>query len=173
VPVPSAVASAPIGTHPALLGEAPSPSPGPARIVIPRLDVAAPVVAVSVGSGGQLAVPPTTSEAAWYAGGPVPGEAGSAVIAAHVDYNGRPGVFFQLDQLTVGDQIIVIDAVGSSHTFVVRSRGEYAKTTLPTAQIFSRAGPPTLTLVTCGGEFRPALHSYADNIVVQATPIAA
>jgi hypothetical protein len=160
-----------IGTHPALLSDAAPTPPNPVRMVIPSLDISVPVIGVSVGALGQLAVPPTTTVAAWYAGGPVPGQPGSAVIAAHVDYNGRPGVFFQLDQLAIGAEIVVVDAGGGSHSFVVRSRDEYAKTALPTDQIFDRGGPPTLTLVTCGGRFRPASHSYADNIVVQAVPV--
>jgi LPXTG-site transpeptidase (sortase) family protein len=162
-----------IGTHSALLGDAPPAAAPPARIEIPRLEVSAPVAAVSVTADGELAVPPTTTVAAWYSDGPTPGSDGSAVIAAHVDYNGKPGVFFQLDQLAVGDRITVVDTAGAAHLFAVVSRQRYAKVALPTDQIFRKVGQPGLTLVTCGGQFRPAQHSYADNVVVDAVPVTA
>ena len=35
---------------------------------------------------------------------------------------------------------------------------------------FDRAGPPRLTLVTCGGEFDDENRRYLSNFVLTATP---
>lgn len=47
----------------------------------------------------------------------------------------------------------------------------YAKDELPLDVIFSRAGAPVLTLVTCGGGFSPSEETYDSNVVVYATPV--
>jgi hypothetical protein len=54
---------------------------------------------------------------------------------------------------------------------VVIGRQEFAKQDLP-ADLFSRQGPPTLTLITCGGAFDEATGHYVDNVVVVASPVA-
>jgi hypothetical protein len=45
-----------------------------------------------------------------------------------------------------------------------------AKPDVPFAEIFSRQGSPTLTLVTCGGSFDHRTHHYRSNVVVTARP---
>ena len=51
-----------------------------------------------------------------------------------------------------------------------RSRRRVPKMSLDQLGLFARAGAPRLVLVTCGGAFDPARHSYEDNVVVQARP---
>jgi hypothetical protein len=97
-------------------------------------------------------------------------EPGSAVIAGHVDYNGRPGVFFALDRLDPGAIVDVVHQDGSTHSWRVVARRQYVKSELPTDLLFARTGAPTLTLVTCGGLFDASRRSYRDNVVVFAVP---
>ena len=44
------------------------------------------------------------------------------------------------------------------------------KPELPRAEVFARTGAPTLTLVTCGGQFDSSTHHYLSNVVVTAAP---
>ena len=44
------------------------------------------------------------------------------------------------------------------------------KPELPRAEVFARTGDPTLTLVTCGGQFDSSTHHYRSNVVVTAVP---
>ena len=44
------------------------------------------------------------------------------------------------------------------------------KRALPVDLLFTREGPPRLTLVTCGGPFLPDIGGYRDNVVVVAEP---
>lgn len=145
--------------------------PTPNRLTIDALEVDAPVGSYGVDDAGHMDVPDNVTEVAWYQHGPIPGEAGSAVLAAHVDLRGQGrGVFFELAELSVGDSIVVSYTDGSSRDFQVVARSIYKKDELPLDAIFSRAGPPVLTLVTCGGAFSQTTTSYDSNVVVYAVP---
>lgn len=146
-------------------------APAPSHVTIDALDVDAPVGAYGVDDAGLMDVPDNVTEVAWYRHGPSPGEAGSAVLAAHVDLRGQgPGVFFELDQLSIGDRIVVSYRDGSSLDFRVVAHSIYRKDELPLDAIFSRTGSPVLTLVTCGGVFSQTTSSYDSNVVVYAVP---
>lgn len=122
---------------------------------------------------GQMDVPDNVVEVGWYEYGPAPGEPGSAVLAAHVDLVGQGrGVFFDLNRLEPGDLIVVQFDDGSEATFSVRAKATYLKADLPTEAIFSRSGPPVLTLVTCGGGFDSSISRYDSNVIVYAWPQA-
>lgn len=147
-------------------------APVPVHLSIGSIDVTAPIVPTGVDSDTRLMqVPDNVEEVAWYRHGPVPGAAGSAVLAAHVDVAGQgPGVFFRLDEVVPGDRVIVSFDDGSVRVFSVEGRTRYLKTDLPLQSIFSREGPPVLTLITCGGVFDESARSYDSNIVVYAVP---
>ncbi len=143
----------------------------PIGLRIDKLGVDAPVVAYGVDGSGQMAVPDNVTEVGWYRFGPAPGEGGSAVLAAHVDLAGSgPGVFFELDTLEIGDRLSVVHADGRETRFRVIARTTYEKTELPLDVIFSREGPPVLTLITCGGAFNTSIKRYDSNVVVYAVP---
>lgn len=146
--------------------------PTPVRLRIERLDLDAPVGDYGVDSRGRMDVPDNVTEVGWYKYGPSPGEPGSAVLAAHVDLAGPgKGLFFDLDDLEPGDLVSVELSDGSKADFEVFARSVYLKTELPLDTIFSRGGPPVLTLVTCGGGFSRSANSYDSNVVVFAVPV--
>lgn len=145
-------------------------APRPTRVRIPALGIDAPVTALGVAASGEMDVPRDAQTVAWYEYGPSPGQEGSAVLAAHVDYDGVRGAFFDLAQLDAGDQVTVELADGRAWTFAVEERASVAKEVLPIDELFRRDGPPVLTLITCGGEFDAATRSYRSNVVVRAVP---
>ena len=145
----------------------------PTGLSIPSLGVLAPVVPVGLGEDRSMQIP-GVSEAGWYLPGRAPGSpTGSAVIAAHVDFNERPGVFFELRGIQPGAEVVVTDAAGGKHRFVVTERTQVAKDRVPMQELFRTGGDPVLTLVTCGGAFDSGARSYSDNIIVRAVPVAA
>ncbi len=157
-----------------VLGETEIQTPrAPVGLTINKLGVDAPVEAYGVDpTSGQMDVPYNVEDVAWYEHGPSPGQPGSAVLAAHVDlYRQGPGVFFNLQNLEPGDRIGVDFDDGSTLGFEVVARDRYDKQELPLDVIFSRSGPPVLTLVTCGGGFDSSTSSYDSNVVVYAVPI--
>ena len=169
--VPGAPSVAPIGQRSATLDQLPgNDKVQPVGLRIEGAGIEAPVVGVSADpDSGDLAVPPSPDEIAWYEHGSAPGESGSAVLAAHVDWHGQPGAFFTLASVEVGATVVVTMADGREVRFTVDSREQLAKQDLPRDQIFSRQGPPQLVLVTCGGDFRRSTHQYADNVLVFAS----
>ena len=145
----------------------------PTGLSIPSLGVLAPVVPVGLAEDRSMQIP-GVSEAGWYLPGRAPGSpTGSAVIAAHVDFNERPGVFFELRGIQPGAEVVVTDAAGGTHRFVVTERSQVAKDRVPMQELFRTGGDPVLTLVTCGGAFDSGARSYSDNIIVRAVPVAA
>lgn len=143
----------------------------PVGIRIPALDQEAPINPAGVESNGDMEVPDNVTDVAWYKYGSAPGEPGSAVLAAHVDLAGQgPGVFFELRELEPGSEIIVEFDDGTTETYIAEARAIYDKAELPTDAIFSREGPPVLTLITCGGGFNERVRRYDSNVVVYAVP---
>jgi hypothetical protein len=149
------------------------PAVAPVGLRIGEIDVDAPVAAYGVDRRtGEMDVPSNVQDVAWYQFGPSPGQAGSAVLAAHVDLASQgAGVFFNLDKLQPGDLISVDYEDGSSQDFEVRARAKYEKTAIPLDVIFASDGPPVLTLITCGGGFNPSIQTYDSNVVVYAFPV--
>ncbi len=155
------------------LADQPEPESGPSPVAVRIGDIAleAPVIPVGVDSENQFAVP-AAEQVGWYRFGPRPGTEGSAVLAAHVDYGGKPGAFFNLAELRVGDPIEVELSDGSVLRYRVTGNTEYDKTDLPFEDVFRKEGSEVLQLITCGGTFDPNARSYEANIVVTALPEA-
>jgi len=143
----------------------------PVRLRIPSLEVDAPVLGVGAHDlTRELDVPADETLVSWYEHGPSPGGRGSAMLAGHVDYDGRAGVFYRLRWLDPGQEFEIGYEDGTSRTFEVVGREQFDKEHLPTTQLFSEDGDATVVLVTCGGEFDEGRRSYSDNLVVYATP---
>ncbi len=141
----------------------------PTSLVVPSIDVDAPIDSVGIASGtNEIEVPPI-DRVGWYRFAASPGGSGSAVLLGHVDGEGREGVFFRLGSLEPGAPVQVGFADGTTRAFTVVGRDQFAKASLP-ADLFSRGGPSRLVLITCGGSFDESTGHYRDNIVVVAEP---
>ena len=140
----------------------------PVELRIPALGVRASVSSTGIADDGQLDVPASPDAVVWYGAGSVPGAAGSAVLAGHVDYNGERGIFYNLGALERGDIVRVDLDDGTTHRFVVTRVVRHAKSALPADKLFTRNGRPMLTLITCGGDFDRSTRHYTDNTVVRA-----
>lgn len=148
----------------------PARAPLPTVLRIPSLGIEAPVVGVGVDpETRELAVPGDRSTVAWYRFSASPGQPGSAVLAAHVDYGEGRAVFFHLASLEPGALVEVGFRNGSLRRFRVVARRLYEKDALP-ARVFARGGKPVLALITCGGGYDYSSRSYDGNVVVYAIP---
>jgi hypothetical protein len=144
-------------------------TPLPTRISIPGIHVAATLDRLGRAADGTIQNPTRWEVPGWYAGGPRPGEPGSAVILGHVDSKRGPAVFYRLRELRRGDEIEVTRADGSSVRFVVERTAQYDKKRFPTDDVYYPTLSPKLRLVTCGGEFDVTAGHYKSNIVVFAS----
>jgi sortase family protein len=146
--------------------------PAPVGLAVPALGVEAAVEPVGVRDDGQMALPEDVDRLGWYRFGPVPGAAGSAVVAGHVDdLEQGLGALAPLREAGAGDEVVVTDAAGGTTRWRVVSRELVEKQALPLDRLFGREGPSRLVLVTCGGPFLPEYGGYRDNVVVVAEPL--
>jgi Sortase domain len=144
----------------------------PTSVTIPRLHLRAATRPAGLAPDNRtLNLPPSARAVVWWAYGATPGaKNGTVLLAGHVSWNGRAGVLAGLGKLRVGDQITVRRADGGLVRYDVTGRRRVPKMSLDQLGLFATAGAPRLVLVTCGGAFDPARHSYEDNVVVQARP---
>jgi hypothetical protein len=140
----------------------------PTRVVIPAIGVDSPLDPIGVDGSGALVPPADFDVAGWFAAGPAPGETGPAVLAGHVDDRTGPAVFFRLEELGVGDRVLITRADGSTVAFTVTRVAQYPKTAFATDEVYGPTAGPELRLITCGGTFDHSRRSYTDNIVVFA-----
>ena len=159
-----------LGTRTARLADrSPAPVVAPRRLVVPRIGVDQAVVPVGVAADGQLDVPSAPELVSWYRFGPGLGASGTTVLAGHVDFDGRRGVFWRLDEMATGDELAVEDG-SARRTYRVLSVERFDKAELPAEDLFRPDGPARVVLITCGGDFDAATTSYRANVVVTAVP---
>jgi hypothetical protein len=184
-PVPPAAAtpSGPAAGQPGLAASramqaAAAPGPGttravprPVSLTIPAIRVNARLIRLDLTPQGTLQVPASPAVPGWYAGSPRPGEIGSAIIVGHIDSYRGPGVFFGLLLLRPGDLVYVRGADGTRQVFRVYAKHMYSKTEFPTNKVYGPTPDPELRLITCGGVFDLAAHSYLSNVVVYAAMV--
>lgn len=144
-----------------------APAKPPVRLAIPAIGVDAAVEQVGLDSQGRMAAPARTDDVGWYNLGTVPGDAGDAVIDGHLDWYTGPAVFQKLGRLKTGDQITVLHDDGTTVKFIVD-----ATTVTPydasTDALFTRSGPPSLTLITCAGTWDRQRGTYLQRLVVHS-----
>ncbi|RBP06098.1 class F sortase [Rossellomorea aquimaris] len=138
----------------------------PTTIEIPAIDLSAPVEAVGLKENGEMAVTESFEKTGWYEGGYKPGEPGNAVIGGHVDSRNGPAIFYNLNKLSKGDEIIVKNKDGEDRTFVVTDMKEYPWDDAPLQSIFGYSHASTLNLITCTGDFDRSSRNYSKRLVV-------
>ncbi len=124
-------------------------------------------------ASGELEIPKNINEAGWWDGGSRLGDPyGTIVVAAHVDsFTQGLGRFAELLGVRPGDMLHLSSAHLSQGFRVVDAR-LVPKTSISAASdVFSGKGPARLVLITCGGEYDPALGGYQSNQIVAAVPV--
>jgi sortase (surface protein transpeptidase) len=140
----------------------------PVRLQVPAIGVDSELMDLGLKADRTLQVPSVGFPAGWYTGAPTPGQLGPAVIAGHVDWDGKPGVFYHLRNLKPGDEISVTRQDGVAAQFRVTKVEYHSKKQFPTGAVYGDLDHAGLRLITCGGSFDPQAHSYEDNIIVFA-----
>lgn len=148
----------------------PPPSP-PVRLSVPRLGIDAPIEVVGLDSKGALGSPSVLQHAAWYRGGSVPGDPGSAVIDGHLGVRPGQAAFWTLSGIRAGDVIVVTRGDGTRVRFMVDAMRRYPRTATVPA-LFTKDGPALLWLITCSGRWDYLRSTYDDRLVVHAHLVA-
>jgi Sortase domain len=156
----------------------------PLRLLIPRIDLSAGILALGPAANGAMQAPqrggphdPVWSQVYWWEVGTIPGQIGNAVIAGHVNRpDGSPSTFTYLDNLHVGDSIEVQTAGGQTLVFQVTEKATPSASVRgsndPTmGRIFGPALAPHLNLITCWGQW--AGKDYNQRLVIYSTLVRA
>ncbi len=146
------------------------PRSRPVRLLIPKISVDAPFTPLFIGRTGHLEAPPPddTNLVGWHAEGATPGEAGTAVIAGHVDTATSAAVFAGLGELERGDTFRVVRADRSRATFVVDSVEQFPKDDFPSRRVYGDTPQAQVRLITCAGDYDRSVKDYTENLVVFA-----
>jgi Sortase domain len=171
-PIATAFAGLPSAPMPALLPlTTPVPSRvAPNRLLIPRLGINSTWLPLGyLPNGITMDSPPGPQDLGWYSFTGQPGSSGNAVFSGHVDWHtGAPALFAHLALLTVGDEVEISRLDGSLAHYRVVSSTWYPLEGTPAAPIIAYTPTPTVTLITCGGDFDQASHEYDKRLVARA-----
>ena len=121
----------------------------------------------------SLDVPDDAETVGWYDRSASPGTVGPTVLAGHVNFSGAKGTFFDLKDMKKDDTVEVHREDGTTAVFRVDEVNQYPKDSFPTSTVYGATSDPEIRLITCGGVFDAAKHSYDDNIVVSGTLVDA
>ncbi len=139
----------------------------PVRLMIPRIGIDAAIEAVGDDAQGRMDIPDRVENVAWYTKRAKPGESGNAVISGHLDdYKLDPAVFYDLNQLVAGDEVIVVDENGTEWHFSVENVAVYGDKEVPLDIVFGQAVIPKLNLITCKGTWDATAENYDQRLVV-------
>ena len=136
------------------------------RLVIRAMGVDAAIESVGLDEHKNMATPAAAEDVGWYRYGPAPGDRGDAVIDGHRDWTAGPAVFWKLDKLRPGDDILVELPDREVHFRVTRLTS--VPYTAHPAGLFARTGPSRLSLITCSGPFDVLHQNYVDRLIVDA-----
>lgn len=165
----------PTQTPKTVLGKRLTPTPppvgehinSPEQLLVPRLGIQAAIELVGLDPEGRMDVPKDDDNVAWYSLGFKPGEKGSAVLAGHFDRrNGGPAVFYRLEELVPGDEIIITGDNGEKLTYVVTGKELYSSNNFPLEEVFNSTDKSRLNLITCDGVWNPSTQNYSQRLVV-------
>jgi LPXTG-site transpeptidase (sortase) family protein len=134
------------------------------QVIIPSIGLDTPIVNVGINEKGEMAVPDgKTKNVGWYEKGTIPGETGSAVLAAHVY-----AAFKKLRYAKIGDPVYVRTQSGKILHFRIEDSRVFKLNDISTDWLFNQADKKRLNLITCAGKYIPKLATYEKRLIVNA-----
>jgi LPXTG-site transpeptidase (sortase) family protein len=141
----------------------------PVRLTIPAVNLNTTFAdSVGINPDGSVAVPKTYEQVGWYKYGPTPGERGPAVILGHVDSVTGPAVFYDLKQVSPGDEVFIEREDGITAVFTVIEIEDLKQTQFPTKKVYDDLDYAGLRLITCTGDFSHFSQRYSHNLILYA-----
>jgi LPXTG-site transpeptidase (sortase) family protein len=150
----------------------PDPVPTNGSVVIPSLEVQAPIVKVGIDATQRMVVPHNAREVAWLEQGGFPGKTNNMVLAGHIAYSGIAGSFNRIRDLRPGN-LIAVTIGNQALTYKVVWNCSFSRDTGLANQIMGYTPTPSLTLISCGGVFDTAARTHTDRITVRAERVFA
>jgi len=162
------------GTNP----DAPVPGGEGDRLLISKIGVDAPMTMRVVGNDGVMQNPEGAKDVAWYDFSAIsglggrPGVGGNTVISGHVDYHDYgPAVFWDLQKLDPGDEIVIHLRDGSEYKYSVQWNRTIDPAAISWNEVVAATPQESVTMITCAGTFDSSTRSYDQRRVVWATRV--
>lgn len=111
-------------------------------------------------------LPPHNGVGMWGKGSTLSSTEGNTLLSSHVWYHGNRGVFWNLNNIQLGNVVTTYDQNGNRTDWLVDSIKETPKNKLPRTVFDGRKGPRKLTLVTCTGKTNG--HHWTKSLIVTA-----
>ncbi len=143
----------------------------PTHLTIPSIGVDADFEYKEI-VDGVMEQPTGPEQVAWYKNTARLGETNNVVVAGHLNWWNVPeGVFYRLQDMQEGDRIEVTGDDGMVYTYEVRSVTQESNLEEPSVEVIGPTDEPTLTLITCGGEWNADIAEYDQRTVVRAVQV--
>ena len=148
--------------------EDPGPDPTNGEVRLATLgNTTWPIVRVGIDKNKKMVVPRNARDVAWLDQGKWAGQTNNIVLAGHINWSGQDGSFKRIGELKRGHDIFA-KMNGKSWHFKVTWNCTFPRETEYADQIMGYTDVPSVTLVSCGGEFNRAEGTHEKRIVVRA-----
>lgn len=145
----------------------------PRYLSIPSIGIVnSRIMEVGTKSDGALDTPYNIYDTGWYTGSALPGTNGTSVMDGH---GGAPGIgiFGNLPLVAIGADITVVMGDGRSYTYTVvdtatKALGDEANDYMTTAFSSPEKGKPSITLITCTGDWWLSSRTYSHRFFARA-----
>lgn len=105
--------------------------------------------------------------AAWYKYGPSPGDKGNAIINGHKSWGGEKGVFYELKDMQLNDEVVIQMNDASYLYWYVEEVNVYNRDEVPIDVMYPDWGEePKLTLISCTGSWDALAGTSSKRSVV-------
>ncbi|MDR1196782.1 MAG: class F sortase [Candidatus Nomurabacteria bacterium] len=127
------------------------------------------------GSTNQLDDPTNINDAGWYTGSALPGRAADDKMAGLYDghntgYNAM-GIFYRLNNLQIGDEIIIERGDGEKFTYAVAENQMPLLEDVDMRKMLQpvKTGTEGLNIITCGGDWDKDRNTYTHRVTIRAS----
>lgn len=144
----------------------------PRYIEISSISISGCIEPVGIDQNNAIAVPTNINLAGWYTNSVLPGQPGVSIIDGHVMGRYKTAIFTGLDKIKPGDTIIIELGDGTKLKFKTESVDSYRLDSAINELLEPTDGiDKQLNLITCGGRYDSASHSYEERVIVRASLI--
>lgn len=146
----------------------------PLSVQIPSIGVNSTIEQVSVDAFGAMEVPKNWQNVGWLTSSSKMGESGNLVLTGHFDTNtGAPAVFYNLNSLSVGDEILVRanedGAIKQKRYTVTEKYLANPNDQNDVLDAYKSTKAPTITIITCNGIWDNITQQYTHRVIVKGT----
>jgi sortase (surface protein transpeptidase) len=121
---------------------------------------------------GVMQAPTGPNVVSWYKETARLGESNNLIIAGHLNWWNVPeGPFFHLNTLEEGDRIELTGEDDTIYVYEVQWVQQESNLEAPVPEVVGPTDKPSLTLITCGGEWDTSISEYNERTVVRAVQV--